>query len=132
MRYQISRPLFQPPCSQDEATRLKAGTIKHCALTVLKDAGARGMAIDDIMAAIAAAGLRQWDANSKRVVQFVRLSGRMPCACTAAVGLHICDVTPSSSSISAALQPAATVPRVCMHVIAWEHQQPSGIHTAEF
>lgn len=58
---------------QDEEARLKAGTIKHCALTVLKDAGAHGMAIDDIMTAIATAGLRQWDSNSKRVVQFVSI-----------------------------------------------------------
>ena len=57
--------------SQEEATRLKTGTIKHCALTVLKDAGPVGMPIDDIMAAIEDAGLRAWDANSKRVVQFV-------------------------------------------------------------
>ena len=56
---------------QEAEARLKPGTIKHCALTVLRDAGARGMPIDDIMAAVAAAGLRQWDANSKRVVQFV-------------------------------------------------------------
>jgi hypothetical protein len=57
---------------QEAEARLKPGTIKHCALTVLRDAGARGMPIDDIMAAVASAGLRQWDANSKRVVQFVR------------------------------------------------------------
>ena len=57
---------------QEAEARLKPGTIKHCALTVLRDAGARGMPIDDIMAAVATAGLRQWDANSKRVVQFVR------------------------------------------------------------
>ena len=61
-----------PTNSQEEEARLKAGTIKHCALTVLKGAGARGLPIDDIMAAIAEAGLRQWDSNSKRVVQFVR------------------------------------------------------------
>lgn len=61
------------PAVQEAEARLKPGTIKHCALTVLQDAGARGMPIDDIMAAVASAGLRQWDANSKRVVQFVRL-----------------------------------------------------------
>lgn len=66
--------MLSPIPLQEAEARLKAGTIKHCALTVLKAAGARGMAIDDIMAAVAAAGLRQWDANSKRVVQFVRIS----------------------------------------------------------
>ena len=57
---------------QEEAARLKPGTIKHCALTVLKDKGPTGLPINDIMAAIADAGLRSWDPNSKRIVQFVR------------------------------------------------------------
>lgn len=60
------------PGSQDEERRLKPGTIKRSALEVLHAAGAGGMPIGTIMDAIKAQNLRQWDAKSKRVVQFVR------------------------------------------------------------
>lgn len=51
---------------------MKPGTIKRSALEVLHAAGAGGMPIGAIMDAIKAQNLRQWDAKSKRVVQFVR------------------------------------------------------------
>lgn len=57
--------------TQEEEIRLKAGTIKHCALMVLKEAGPEGMTIDGVMAAVEAAGLRTWEQTSKRIVQFV-------------------------------------------------------------
>ena len=64
------------PRQEDEA-RLKPGTIKRCALEVLKPAGAAGLPIGTIVEGIQAQNLRQWDPNSKRVIQFVR---RQPCA----------------------------------------------------
>lgn len=76
---------------QETEARLKPGTIKHCALQVLKDAGARGMAIDDIMAAVSAQGLRQWDANSKRVVQFVSAFAWHDCTVETSLHAH-CSV----------------------------------------
>ena len=57
---------------QEEQRRFKVGTIKHSALEVLHAAGPSGLPIA-IMDAIQSQNLREaeWDAKSKRVVQFV-------------------------------------------------------------
>ncbi len=63
---------------QEEEVRLKPGTIKHCALMVLKEAGPDGMSIDQVMDRVRAAGLRTWDQTSKRIVQFVSALSNTP------------------------------------------------------
>ena len=56
---------------QEEEAKLKPGTDKHIAFQCLKDAGAAGLNITQIMDAAKQNGVKDLDENSKRVIQYV-------------------------------------------------------------
>ncbi len=58
-------------CVQEEEAKLKPGTDKHIAFQCLKDAGAAGLNITQIIDAAKQNGVKDLDENSKRVIQYV-------------------------------------------------------------
>lgn len=56
---------------QEEEAKLKPGTDKHIAFQCLKDAGAAGLNVNQIMEAAKQSGIKDLDDNSERVIQFV-------------------------------------------------------------
>ena len=56
---------------QEEEAKLKPGTDKHIAFQCLKDAGAGGLNITQIIDAAKQNGVKDLDENSKRVIQYV-------------------------------------------------------------
>ncbi len=57
---------------QEDEARFRPGTNKWVAFKVLREAGAGGLSVPQIMARSKQAGLKQWDDNAKRIIQFVR------------------------------------------------------------
>ena len=57
--------------AQEEEAKLKPGTDKHIAFQCLKDAGAAGLNITQIIDAAKQNGVKDLDENSKRVIQYV-------------------------------------------------------------
>jgi len=57
---------------QEDEARFRPGTNKWVAFKVLREAGASGLSVPQIMERSKKAGLKQWDDNAKRIIQFVR------------------------------------------------------------
>jgi hypothetical protein len=57
---------------QEDEARFRPGTNKWVAFKVLREAGAAGLSVPQIMERSKKAGLKQWDDNAKRIIQFVR------------------------------------------------------------
>ena len=74
----LSRPSGLGAAQEDEA-RFRPGTNKWVAFKVLREAGAEGLSVPQIMARSKQAGLKQWDDNAKRIIQFVRPCRPRPC-----------------------------------------------------
>ena len=65
--------------TQDDEARFRPGTNKWVAFKVLREAGSEGLSVPQIMARSKQAGLKQWDDNAKRIIQFVRPCRPWPC-----------------------------------------------------
>ncbi len=57
---------------QEDEAKLKPGTDKHIAFQCLKEAGAGGLNVNQIIDAAQQNGVSNLDENSKRVIQYVR------------------------------------------------------------
>ena len=68
-----------PVATQDDEARFRPGTNKWVAFKVLREAGSEGLSVPQIMARSKQAGLKQWDDNAKRIIQFVRPCRPWPC-----------------------------------------------------
>lgn len=66
--------------AQDDEARFRPGTNKWVAFKVLREAGSEGLSVPQIMARSKQAGLKQWDDNAKRIIQFVRPCRPWPCS----------------------------------------------------
>jgi hypothetical protein len=58
---------------QEDEKRFRPGTNKYIAFQLLKAAGSKGLTVPQIMEESKKAGLKEFDENAKRVVQFVSL-----------------------------------------------------------
>jgi hypothetical protein len=57
---------------QDDEARFRPGTNKYTAFQLLKAAGPAGLSVPQLMQAARDGGVKDWNDNARRILQFVR------------------------------------------------------------